>query len=81
MACRHCGSNNQGTFTAELSACSPGMENLRQSPVYVCQTAVICLDCGSIDFRVPAAELQRFKQGLSLHRGPNHSAPDTSLSS
>jgi hypothetical protein len=81
MACRDCGSNNQGTFEAELSACSPRIENLRQSPVYVCQTALICLDCGYIDFRVPAAELQRLKQGFSSRTGPSHSAPDASLSS
>jgi hypothetical protein len=57
------------------------MENLEQSPVYACQSALICLDCGSVDFKVPTAELQRLKKGLSSPMGSNHSAPDTSLSS
>jgi hypothetical protein len=40
------------------------MENLGQCPVYACQSALICLDCGSVDFKVPTAELQRLKKGL-----------------
>jgi len=81
MACKHCGSKNQETFEAELSACFPSMENLRQNPVYVCQRTLICLDCGSTDLKVPAAELQRLKQGSSSLEGPGHTAPDASLSS
>jgi|KBSSwiStaDraftv2_1062776.scaffolds.fasta_scaffold368015_2 hypothetical protein len=73
MSCRHCHSKNQEAFEAELSACFPRMENLGQCPVYACQTALICLDCGSVDFKVPAAELQRIKEGLSSPTGPEHS--------
>lgn len=36
MTCRYCGSKTQETFEAELSLCSPRMESLRQTPVYVC---------------------------------------------
>jgi hypothetical protein len=81
MPCKHCGSKNQQMFEAEVSACFPHMENLRQSPVYVCQSALICLDCGHTDLKVPAAELDRLKQGLSSLPAPIHSVPDTSLSS
>lgn len=81
MSCKYCHSKNQEAFEAELSACFPRMANLEQSPVYACQSALICLDCGSVDFKVPTAELQRLKKGLSSAMGANHSAPDTSLSS
>jgi hypothetical protein len=79
MSCRYCHSKNLEVFEAELSTCSPRMENLRQSPVYVCQSTLICLDCGSIDFKVPAAELQRLKGGLSSPTGPNDPVPDASV--
>jgi hypothetical protein len=81
MSCKHCGSKNQETFEAELSACSSRIENLRQSHIYVCQRTLICLDCGYTDLKVPAAELRRLKQGSSSLAGPGHSAPDASLSS
>jgi hypothetical protein len=81
MSCRHCGSKNQQTFEAELSACFPQMEDLRQSPVYVCQSTLICLDCGHTDLKVPAAELQQLKLSLSSPTGPNHFALDASFRS
>jgi hypothetical protein len=81
VSCKYCHSKNQEAFEAELSACFPRMENLGQSPVHACQSALICLDCGSVDFKVPMAELQRLKKGLSSPTGSNHSAPDTSFSS
>jgi hypothetical protein len=64
VSCTYCHSKNQEAFEAELSACFPRIENLERSPVYACQSALICLDCGSVDFKVPTAELQRLKKGL-----------------
>ena len=81
MSCRYCHSKNQEAFEAELSACFLRMQDLGQSPVYACQRALICLDCGFIDFKVPAAELQRLKEGLSSRTRPDHSDPEASLSS
>jgi len=63
--CRYCSSKNEETFEAEFSLCFPLIENLRQSPIYVCQRTRICLDCGHTDLKVPAAELQRLKSGSS----------------
>ena len=68
MACKHCGSKNQEKFTAELSVCFPRIENFRQSPVYVCQSSLICLNCGNIELQVPAAELEQLKEGLATPR-------------
>ena len=78
MSCRHCGSKNQEAFEAELSACFPRMEDLRRSPVYVCLSTLICLDCGHTDLKVPAAELQRLKKASSSFSGPSHSDTDAS---
>ena len=75
MSCRYCGSTNEETFEAEFSVCFPRIENLRQSPIYVCQRTRICLDCGNAELKVPAAELQRIKPGSSS-AGPNQSVPD-----
>jgi hypothetical protein len=81
MTCRYCGSKNQETFEAELSLCFPRMESLRQTPVYVCQRTLICLDCGHTDLKVPAGELRQLKPGLSSPTSPTPSVPDASLSS
>jgi len=81
MACKHCESKNQEMFAAELSDCFPRFEDLRQSPVYVSQRRYACLDCGYIDLRIPTAELERLKLGLSAPTGRNHSTPDSSPSS
>jgi hypothetical protein len=80
MSCRHCGSKTEETFEAEFSVCFPRIENLRQSPIYVCQRTRICLDCGNAKLKVPAAELQRIKPGSSS-AGPNQSVPDDTPSS
>jgi hypothetical protein len=81
MVCKHCGSKNLEMFEAEFSACFPRIEDLRQSPVYVCQGSLICLDCGYVDFKIPAAELDELKRGLYAPRGRNHSGSDSSISS
>lgn len=81
MACKQCGSKNLEMFQTEFSACFPQIENLRRSPIYVSQGSQICLDCGCIDLRIPAAELDQLKRGLSAPRERNDSGSDSSLSS
>ena len=79
--CKQCGAKNQQRFTAEMSCSFPGVENLDKSPVYLCQSIFICLDCGETELTIPAAELAQLKQGLSGRRGQTHSSPGSSLSS
>jgi hypothetical protein len=81
MACKQCGSKNEEMFPVELSASFPRIENLGQCPVYLTQRAPICLECGSVELRVPPAELGLLKQALSGARGSSHSAPDSSVGS
>ena len=57
MACALCASNNQAIFTAEMNIHSTGMENLDKPSVWVFPELLICLDCGFLQFAVPAAEL------------------------
>ncbi len=80
MACKHCGSKNQQMIEAELSACYPRIEDLRQSPIYVCQRSLICLDCGYIDLRVPTAELEQLTRGISMPGEGGRRAPGSTLS-
>jgi hypothetical protein len=81
MACNRCGSKNQQMLSAELSCSFPGIENLVKSPVYLCQSIFICLDCGDTELTIPEAELEQLKQGFSERRGQSHSPPGSSLSS
>jgi hypothetical protein len=77
MACKNCRSNNQAMFIAELTLTHHGIENARQSPVYICQDTLICVDCGNIEFQVPANELEKLRLGMADPTGRNHSVKDS----
>jgi hypothetical protein len=81
MACKHCGSPNQGTFTTELSVCYDGLENLRECPIYVCQKGLICLDCGGVDLLIPPTQLEQLKLVLLAPNRRGHSGSTSSLGS
>jgi hypothetical protein len=81
MACKQCGAKNQQMFMAEVSCSFPGIEDSGKSPVYLCQSIFICLDCGHTELAIPAAELALLKEGLSGRRGQSHSPPGSSLGS
>ncbi len=57
MACRSCGSVNQGKFTTEVDIHFPGLRNVKKSPVLVYPKLLVCLDCGNAEFTVPKDEL------------------------
>lgn len=64
MACRACSSENQQSFSGELTIAFPGVEKLNQSPVYVCQKTLVCLDCGYSEVVVPAPQLDKLRKGM-----------------
>jgi hypothetical protein len=57
MACALCASDNQAIFTAEMNIHSTGLKNLDKPSVWVFPELLICLDCGFLQFAVPATEL------------------------
>jgi hypothetical protein len=66
MACKKCASANERSFEAELTAAFREIESLNQSPVYISQDILICLDCGHTELTFPAkalAQLQRTPSG------------------
>lgn len=58
MACQKCASTNERSFKAELTAAFKEIENLNQSPVYMSQDILICLDCGHAELTFPPKALE-----------------------
>ena len=46
MACKACNSENLQRLDGELTASLPTLKALKVPPIYVCQSVVVCLDCG-----------------------------------
>lgn len=62
MACKVCNSENLQRLDGELTASLPGLKDLKVSPLYVCQSVLVCLDCGFTELVIPTRELQSFKK-------------------
>ena len=62
MACRVCNSENLQKVDGEFTASLPSLKALKVPPIYVCQSVVICLDCGFADLVIPTTELQSIKK-------------------
>jgi len=63
MPCKACKSENLQKFDGELTASLPNLKGVSVPPVYVCQSVLVCLDCGFAELVVPTSELQSFKRG------------------
>jgi hypothetical protein len=62
MPCRACKSENLQKLDAELTASLPDPKGLRVPPLYICQSVLVCLECGFAEFVVPASEVQTLKK-------------------
>lgn len=62
MACRVCNSENLQKLDAELTASLPNLKALQVPPIYICQSFVVCLDCGFAELVIPTTELQSVKK-------------------
>jgi hypothetical protein len=62
MPCRACKSEDLQKFDAELTASFPDAKGMNVSPVYICQSVLICLDCGFAELIVPTNELHSLKR-------------------
>jgi hypothetical protein len=65
MACKHCSSDHQSTFSTEMNIHFPGIEGLDKPTVWVFPKVVVCLDCAFAEFVVPKNELHALVEGLT----------------
>lgn len=61
-SCQQCGAVSHGEFPAEVCIHFPGPENLSKPAVFVFPRLWVCMNCGTAQFRVARAELQRLAQ-------------------
>jgi hypothetical protein len=57
MACKSCGSVNQGEFSSEVDIHFSELRNVKKSPLLVYPELLLCLDCGNAEFMVPKDQL------------------------
>ena len=53
MACKSCGSGNQGKSLSEVDIHFPKLRDVKRSPVLVYPELLVCLNCGKAEFTVP----------------------------
>ena len=69
MPCKSCASVNQSKFTGEIGIHFPGLKNIDKSVVWVFPELIVCLDCGTAEFLVPAENLQEVLKILKASEG------------
>ena len=68
-ACKSCGSVNQKKFSAEMGIHFPELQDIDKPVVWVFPEVVVCLDCGTVEFAVPEAELLLIAKGDATAAG------------
>ena len=58
MSCRHCSSNNQAEYVAEMGVHYRQLKDLAKPPVLVYTQLLACLDCGFTEFTLVEEELR-----------------------
>lgn len=64
-ACRACKSEKVQEVKAELTASLPTLKAVKVTPLYVCQSALICLECGFTELVIPSMALGSLKDGIA----------------
>ena len=62
MACKACGSGNQGKFNAEIAIHHPGPNGRGKPLVWVFPELFVCLNCGNTEFVVPESQLRALEK-------------------
>lgn len=62
MACKVCNSEDLQKLDGEFTASLPNPKGLEVPPIYICQSLVVCLDCGFAELVIPTTELQSLKR-------------------
>lgn len=66
MVCKVCNSENLQKLEGELTASLPSLKGVKVSPIYVCQSVLVCLDCGFTELVIPSAELLSLKKAKTV---------------
>jgi len=63
MPCKSCGSENLGSFGAEIAIHFLGLRNLGRPHVWVFPKLLVCFNCGTTEFVIPEHELGLLTRG------------------
>jgi hypothetical protein len=64
--CRSCGSGNKARFNAEFAVSFPKFRSaLKNPPIYMVGTMVVCLGCGFSELSIPQTELRQLDEGAA----------------
>jgi len=63
MPCRSCQSECVTTFDSEINIHLPGLNHLAEPAVLVFPRLMICMDCGFIEGKIDAAQLNELRDG------------------
>ena len=61
MGCKGCRSEKLKDFTSEIAIHFPGLKGLDKPIVWVFPKLLVCLDCGSVEFVLPAEQLEQLQ--------------------
>ena len=59
MGCKGCRSEKLKDFTSEIAIHFPGWKGLDKPIVWVFPKLLVCLDCGFVEFVLPAEQLEQ----------------------
>ena len=63
MTCKQCASDEQKNFNGELAIHFPGWEGLNKPLVWAFPEMLVCMDCGFVEFELPAPQLAELNTG------------------
>jgi len=66
VVCKACGSERVQKLAGEFTASLADLKRVRASPIYVCQSILVCLDCGFTELVIPPNQLDSLKRGLTV---------------
>jgi len=66
VVCKACGSERVQKLAGEFTASLADWKRVRASPIYVCQSSLVCLDCGFTELVIPPNQLDSLKRGLTV---------------
>jgi hypothetical protein len=76
MACKKCASENLQKLTAELTASSRHVDEVKHPPIYVYEELLVCLDCGFSEIVIPGAELEQLRKRAPSPRRRSEIVPE-----
>jgi hypothetical protein len=67
--CRSCLSSEQREFPAEINIHFPPRQGLNKPALWVFPLLHVCLQCGSVEFALPAEQLRALADGMGETEG------------